>query len=1200
MMLALEWTLTASLLILAVTALRALLGKRVSAGLRYALWGVVLARLLVPVQIFPIFTPAASPPPELDSEPVAVSAPAPSEAPPVISAGVPVMTEPAPGGAAVNYDAAPESPAASLDVSRLWSGFCWLWLAGSAVMGLALLWSNLRFARRLRRVRVPLADAAGEFPLPVYRAEGLSSPCLFGAVRPAVYLTPEAADEAMLRHVLAHEYTHFCHGDHIWNILRSAALALHWWNPLVWLAAALSRRDSELACDEGALKRLGEGERIAYGRTLLALLSGAEKAGPGALFTCATTMTGGQKSVFDRITRIAQGQKRWLWAAVALVLAVGAACVCAFGLAAEPEDTLSVQPAIEVGRGELVWELDRDNYPALWETELDEYPSVTFRCSAGDVTATAEEGETQLFTGMPVWDLYLCDLTGDGKRELCSRISLGSGVVDDRILVYDYAAQTLYELEDRMTYDYTLRLEDGRLWAEEWHYTASGHGNGEWPRRAGPLLLEEGRLVIQAEALALPDGLSCSIPEGDGGGYVLMDGLGGRVEWHGPNDSPSNGWLYFTNPAAYCACPTLEGREVTGSAQWVDESRAAVSVVMNVEGGQAEDGTARGFYIYFHVDWNTGNILQREFSSGVPGESLVLSDREMADMGRVMAALLTAGEDYYYDTTQPLPMPALCADVLRGAPFHSVHTGNSLTLDTMDEEVGPGYDITQYAVVDLDGDGAAEVVLWLQGPDILYLILRESGGVVNGYGCSYRAMNNIKADGTFYDRYVADGEGMGVGYSTVSFTESGFDFHPFTYELSLPSREDGSDSNYRLVVDGQPADSQAYRDATARQDAKPGVIWYAFPPDAVEEAVPEPAPMTCDPIQMRPEYAINELGTSMTITGIDAESAQWYARKLSASFDTPEHALGHLGLSRPAFLGDRFLEHYSDCTALYSPEDDPDLVWIMASSPETGKVICCTVNLVTGEAVNLEINDPDVKTVRPELSNGEMLSIAHALKELILGASAAYEASLPAPEEGPLPFDRPMKLWFGSGAGGWRTILTLHPDGSFEGDYSDYDMGVSGPGFDSTVYVCQFHGRFQDIAQVTPASWSMTLEELVVDTGHPIGETWIETVRNPDGSSYRLGHIASGPYGMDGKDGEPLRPGARFMFYTPEAKGFAPTDELYGMKESDDYESRMYQFWGWWPDKHSWDSPSDTLGCYGLCSMERGSGFFDLHAWGLL
>ena len=69
--------------------------------------------------------------------------------------------------------------------------------------------------------------------------------------------------------MLTHELTHYRHLDHLWSVLRGVALAVHWWNPLVWLAAACSRRDGELACDEGALRRLGDNERIPYGEALL-------------------------------------------------------------------------------------------------------------------------------------------------------------------------------------------------------------------------------------------------------------------------------------------------------------------------------------------------------------------------------------------------------------------------------------------------------------------------------------------------------------------------------------------------------------------------------------------------------------------------------------------------------------------------------------------------------------------------------------------------------------------------------------------------------------------------------------------------------------------------------------------------------------------------------------------------------------------
>lgn len=339
----LEWVFTSIFLILTVLALRALLGKRVSAELKYALWAVVLIRLLVPVQLFtsPLAGTWVVTQTQVEQSLVEwPSAPAgPGDAPSLNEQDAPAL-EVGPGTVPDAPDLptvpnAPDPPAAP-DLTRIpvWLG--WVWLAGALVMAAAFLLSNLSFALRLRRVRTPLEGA--ECPLPVYIADGLPSPCLFGLFRPAVYVTVETAQNpAMLRHILAHEHTHFRHGDHIWNVLRSAALAVHWWNPLVWLAVILSRRDCELACDEGALKGLGDDERIAYGRTLLSLIT--EKPRPGDLLRCATTMTGGQKSVFDRVTRIAKAPKRWLWAAVAAVVATALACVCAFGQAEETSES---------------------------------------------------------------------------------------------------------------------------------------------------------------------------------------------------------------------------------------------------------------------------------------------------------------------------------------------------------------------------------------------------------------------------------------------------------------------------------------------------------------------------------------------------------------------------------------------------------------------------------------------------------------------------------------------------------------------------------------------------------------------------------------------------------------------------------------------------------------------------------------------
>lgn len=344
----LEWIISSSLLILVVLALRAALGKRIGAGLRYGLWSVVLVRLLVPAAFFTLAVtplPAVKAPEALHEESIYVL---PVDHTPVEESGVRFAEdgtmEPFGDPGSFGY---PRLEDEGRTVTRYAERISplellgWIWAAGTAVMVLVLVTANVRFVIRLRRVRRPLEGTAA--PVPVYAAPGLPSPCLTGLFRPAVYVTEEAAaSPAMLRHVLAHELTHYDHRDHLWSVLRGAALAVHWWNPLVWVAVVCSRRDGELACDEGALKRLGDSERAAYGETLLALVTA--KPTPADLLRFSTTMTGGKRSLRERIQRIAVQPKRLAGAMLAAVAVLSLAAVCAFGRAEAKEIDPLLQP----------------------------------------------------------------------------------------------------------------------------------------------------------------------------------------------------------------------------------------------------------------------------------------------------------------------------------------------------------------------------------------------------------------------------------------------------------------------------------------------------------------------------------------------------------------------------------------------------------------------------------------------------------------------------------------------------------------------------------------------------------------------------------------------------------------------------------------------------------------------------------------
>ena len=215
-----------------------------------------------------------------------------------------------------------------------------LWLAGVAGMAVWFLVTNLRFWRKLRRTRTPYAVEGCRYPVYLV-AEGLPSPCLFGLLRPAIYLTSAAvASPERLGHVLAHETAHARHGDPLWSLLRCVCLAVYWFDPLVWAAAAVSKTDGELACDESAIRALGEDQRIPYGRTLLSLIP--VRKGPGAPLLSATTMTAGKRQLKDRITRIAQGsQTRAAALFLALTLVAGVCAVTFTGAKAEERRPLT-------------------------------------------------------------------------------------------------------------------------------------------------------------------------------------------------------------------------------------------------------------------------------------------------------------------------------------------------------------------------------------------------------------------------------------------------------------------------------------------------------------------------------------------------------------------------------------------------------------------------------------------------------------------------------------------------------------------------------------------------------------------------------------------------------------------------------------------------------------------------------------------
>ncbi len=387
------WVISSCVLIAAVIAVRAIFGKKLSAGLRYALWGLVLLRLLIPGTVFssPISVGSAvgSSQTVRDIEavreisyislgedgavigelkrptvfiPSAASASVndASEAD-ALQVGSSQAGNTAPSTTVVLSEATPERFERMQKTLELRDIANIIWYTGMALAAVYFIAANLRFYLKLRARRQKLDIDAG---CHVYSVEGLNSSCLF---LNTIYISKEnAEDEQKLACVLAHEKAHRRHGDGLFALLRSCALVLHWYNPLVWAAAFLSRRDSELFADAGAIKTLGEDEREDYGRTLIELSSRQSVYAPIAC--AATMMTSGKRELKSRIIHIAQHHRMGV-AVAAVVMSIALVAVgftflggqsSAEGLkqAYSPEQTQAPSAAAEAPA-------EAGNYPAV-------------------------------------------------------------------------------------------------------------------------------------------------------------------------------------------------------------------------------------------------------------------------------------------------------------------------------------------------------------------------------------------------------------------------------------------------------------------------------------------------------------------------------------------------------------------------------------------------------------------------------------------------------------------------------------------------------------------------------------------------------------------------------------------------------------------------------------------------------------------
>lgn len=375
-------SISASWLILAVLVLRVVL-KKAPKWVMPLLWGVVALRLVCLFSIesaLSLIPSAETIPSEIVTE----------TREPVLyeQATLDIVTNPTlPSAAEVPVGVSRQQAQVDFNIYSV------LWLAGMAALLVHALVSAGKLKRKLATA-ILLRDN-------IYESEFVDSPFVFGVVKPNIYL-PMHMDEGTAAYVIAHERAHLARRDHWWKVLGYLVLALHWFNPLVWVAYILFCRDIELACDEKVVKGLDGAARADYSQALLSCAAPKR-----AVAACPLAF--GEGNIKTRVKSALHYKKPAFWVAAAAVLAVVIMAVC-----------FLTNPRSE--RGSLVWaqKLNAADVASIElyvpaEGEARQYKKLDTEEMAQAVElinssrGTYIEKPETVYAGLPVWFLLTMD-----------------------------------------------------------------------------------------------------------------------------------------------------------------------------------------------------------------------------------------------------------------------------------------------------------------------------------------------------------------------------------------------------------------------------------------------------------------------------------------------------------------------------------------------------------------------------------------------------------------------------------------------------------------------------------------------------------------------------------------------------------------------------------------------------------------------
>ncbi|MEM1484506.1 M56 family metallopeptidase [Oscillospiraceae bacterium PP1C4] len=287
-----------SIVVLIVLLTRLLLRKAPKV-FSYALWSVVLFRLLCPFSFESGLSllPTTSSPIPTDIVYQAV---------PKIDTGVTAINN------AINQSLPASAVGASVNPMQVWIFLgSLLWLLGIALMLAYSVFSLIRLKRRL--------EGAERDKDNIYLSACIDTPFVKGLIRPKIYL-PQSLSATEKEYILLHEQTHIRRFDHVVKIVSFFALCLHWFNPFVWVAFFLSGKDMEMSCDEAVIKTLGTEVKKDYSASLLCLATGRR-------IVCGTPLAFGEGDTKSRIKNVLGYKKPAFWVLAAALVCVIILCI---------------------------------------------------------------------------------------------------------------------------------------------------------------------------------------------------------------------------------------------------------------------------------------------------------------------------------------------------------------------------------------------------------------------------------------------------------------------------------------------------------------------------------------------------------------------------------------------------------------------------------------------------------------------------------------------------------------------------------------------------------------------------------------------------------------------------------------------------------------------------------------------------------